>query len=101
MSLSMIEVRVLKQRRNPLTTCRLRDLPVGETAEVLRINTDNRAYRTKLLSMGLTRGTQVQVKRIAPFGDPVLVSVRGYDLSLRKHEADAVELTLTNDREAS
>jgi Fe2+ transport system protein FeoA len=70
----------------------LRDLPVGSMARIVAIRPTHRSYRSKLLSMGLTRGTPVRVQRIAPLGDPVLISVRGFELSLRKDEADALVL---------
>jgi ferrous iron transport protein A len=50
----------------------------------------NSAYREKLLAMGLTRGTEFTVKRVAPLGDPLEIHVRGFALSLRKHEAAAL-----------
>jgi ferrous iron transport protein A len=77
-----------------MTHCRLRDLPVGGMARIEMIRDTHRAYRSKLLSMGLTRGTPLQVRNIAPLGDPIIVSVRGFDLSLRRDEADALVLEL-------
>ncbi|MFP4375398.1 MAG: ferrous iron transport protein A [Spirochaetales bacterium] len=73
-------------------TKQLRDLPVGSLAKIDHIEDTHRSYRSKLLSMGLTKGTVIWVKNIAPFGDPVLVAVRDYELSLRKDEASAVVL---------
>ena len=71
---------------------RLRDMSVGDMARVIAIRPTHRSYRSKLLSMGLTRGTIVRVQRVAPLGDPVVISVRGFNLSLRKDEADALVL---------
>jgi ferrous iron transport protein A len=71
---------------------RLRDLSVGSLAKIDHIQDTHRSYRSKLLSMGLTKGTVIWVKNIAPFGDPVLIAVRDFELSLRKDEADAVVL---------
>lgn len=71
---------------------RLRDMAVGGMGRIVAIRPTRRSYRSKLLSMGLTRGTVVQVQRIAPLGDPVIISVRGFELSLRKDEADALVL---------
>jgi ferrous iron transport protein A len=59
---------------------------------VTGIRDTHRSYRSKLLSMGLTRGTPLVVERIAPLGDPVHVTVRGFGLSLRGDEADALVL---------
>lgn len=70
----------------------LRDVPVGEMARIVAIRPTHRSYRSKLLSMGLTRGTVVRVERVAPLGDPVVISVRGFELSLRKDEAQALVL---------
>ena len=83
-----------------MTPCQLRDLPVGGTARVLGIKDTHRSYRSKLLSMGLTRGTPLFVRRIAPFGDPIHISVRDYDLSLRRDEADALVLECADDEAA-
>jgi ferrous iron transport protein A len=69
---------------------RLRDLSVGESAKVVGYGTAGAAYRTRLLAMGLTKGCVLKLIRVAPLGDPVKVEVRGYGLSLRKDEADAL-----------
>lgn len=70
----------------------LSDLKQGERARIVGMRIDNPAYRQRLLSMGLTRGTEIQLRRIAPLGDPVEVRVRGFSLSLRKHEAAGLRL---------
>ena len=61
-------------------------------ARIIGINAMHASYRSKLLSMGLTKGTALLVRNIAPLGDPILVSVRGFELSLRRDEADALIL---------
>jgi len=71
---------------------KLKDLSPGEKAEIIGYNSSSRVYREKLLSMGLTRGTVVTLKKVAPFGDPVEISVRGFNLSLRKDEADVLRV---------
>jgi len=68
----------------------LKDLAVGDRARVLGYGVSGGAYRRKLLSMGLTPGTELAVTRVAPMGDPVEIRVRGYALSLRKDEASAL-----------
>tara|TARA_A100001015_G_C15029674_1_gene732503 strand:+ start:2352 stop:2585 length:234 start_codon:yes stop_codon:yes gene_type:complete len=68
----------------------LANLVVGATAKVIALSTDNKTYRRKLLSMGLTPGTEFKVTRVAPMGDPVEINVRGFALSLRKGEAQAI-----------
>ncbi len=71
---------------------KLKDLSPGEKAEIIGYDASSRTYREKLLSMGLTRGTVVTLKKVAPFGDPVEISVRGFNLSLRKDEADVLRV---------
>lgn len=78
----------------------LRDVPVGGMACVRGFADTHRSYRSKLLSLGLTRGTPLFVQRVAPLGDPIHITVRGYELSLRRDEADALILeTLDGDPE--
>lgn len=69
---------------------RLRDLREGDRAVVTGFETTDAAYRGKLLAMGVTKGSVLRVVTVAPLGDPVKVEVRGYGLSLRKAEADAL-----------
>ena len=68
----------------------LQDLRPNDRARISGFAETGRAYRKKLLSMGLTPGAELTVKRIAPMGDPVEISVRVFSLSLRKAEADAL-----------
>ena len=68
----------------------LRDLEVGEKCKVVGYKKGFTSYRGKLLAMGLTKGTEFTVERVAPLGDPVEINVRGFALSLRKDEAAAV-----------
>ena len=71
---------------------KLSELGVGETAEVVSFTAGSRGYRTRLMSMGLTPGTRFTLKRLAPLGDPVEIEVRGFALTLRKQEAEAVQV---------
>jgi ferrous iron transport protein A len=73
-------------------TERLKNLKPGEIAEITGYEGDNPAYRSKLLAMGLTKGIEVKLIKVAPLGDPVEVTVRGYNLSLRKAEADVLQI---------
>ena len=73
-------------------TVTLGDLRCGETARVLTFKAAGAAYRRKLLAMGLTPGTCFSVARVAPLGDPIQLQVRGFQLSLRRHEAAVVEV---------
>lgn len=68
----------------------LRNLAVGATARVTGLRPGATGYRRKLLSMGLTPGSEFTVQRVAPMGDPVEITLRGFRLSLRKAEAEAV-----------
>ena len=63
----------------------------GETVTVKRLNGEG-ATKRRIMDMGLTKGTQVYVRKVAPLGDPVEVTIRGYELSLRRSEAEHVEI---------
>ncbi|HHU36716.1 MAG TPA: ferrous iron transport protein A [Treponema sp.] len=69
---------------------RLKDLSVGDSAEVAGYASGEAGYRDRLLAMGLTRGTSFTVIRVAPLGDPVEIDVRGFNLTLRKNEASVL-----------
>ena len=69
----------------------LRDTKVGETVKVVRLNGEG-AVKRRIMDMGLTKGTEVYVRKVAPLGDPVEVHVRGSELSLRKADAEMVEV---------
>lgn len=69
----------------------LRDVKIGETAEVLKIHGTG-ALKRRIMDMGITKGTQIYVRKVAPLGDPVEITVRGYELSLRKEDADILEM---------
>jgi len=70
----------------------LKALKVGERARVSGYAAGCPGYRHRLLTMGLTPGTEIRVTRLAPLGDPVEVEVRGYNLSLRKDEAEVLQV---------
>jgi len=70
----------------------LRNLSVRERGQIAGYEKSSRAYRKKLLSMGLTPGTELEVVRVAPMGDPVEIRVRGTSVSLRKGEAEALKV---------
>lgn len=69
----------------------LRDVRVGEGATVARLGGAG-AIKRRIMDMGLTKGTRVLVHKVAPLGDPIEVTVRGYELSLRKDEAECIEV---------
>ncbi|HIT31989.1 MAG TPA: ferrous iron transport protein A [Candidatus Enterenecus stercoripullorum] len=69
----------------------LRNVKVGETVSVVKLHGAG-ALRRRIMDMGITRGTSIYVRKVAPLGDPVEVTVRGYELSIRKEDADCVEV---------
>ncbi|RUS66954.1 Fe(2+) transport protein A [Saezia sanguinis] len=77
-------------------TSSLTDMKVGQNARVTGFTKTEggKAYRQKLLAMGLTPGTEFTVTRLAPMGDPVEIRLRGFSLSLRKHEAASLQVEL-------
>lgn len=70
----------------------LKDVKVGESCTVAKL-TGAGALKRRIMDMGLTKGTRVYVRKVAPLGDPVELTVRGYELSIRKDEAASVEVT--------
>ena len=69
----------------------LRELSIKKSARIVRVHGEG-APKRRLMDMGLTRGTTVTVKKVAPLGDPIEVTVRGYELSLRKADAALIEI---------
>ncbi|NLF26380.1 MAG: ferrous iron transport protein A [Clostridiales bacterium] len=69
----------------------LRDVKIGETAKIVRLNGEG-ALKRRIMDMGLTRGTEVCVRKVAPLGDPMELTVRGYELSVRKGDAERIEV---------
>ena len=69
----------------------LRDAAIGSTVKVARINGEG-AIKRRIMDMGITRGIEIYVRKVAPLGDPVEVMVRGYELSIRKADAEMVEV---------
>ncbi len=69
----------------------LRDIPVGGKAKVTKL-TGEGAIKRRIMDMGLTKGTEVSVRKVAPLGDPIEITVRGYELSIRKADAELVEV---------
>ena len=67
----------------------LREVKVGETATVVKLHGEG-ATKRRIMDMGLTKGTEVYIRKVAPLGDPVEITVRGYELSVRKNDAQCV-----------
>ena len=72
--------------------CVLSELSVGEKARVLKINISNKAIRRHLLDMGITRNTEVTIKKIAPMGDPIDISLRDYELCICKADLSKIDV---------
>ena len=69
----------------------LKDANIGETAEIKKIHGEGPIKR-KILDMGITKGTSVFVRKVAPFADPIEITVRGYELTIRKNDAEIIEI---------
>ena len=69
----------------------LKQVPIGETTTIVRLHGEG-AIKRRSMDMGLTKGTSVTVRKVAPLGDPLELTVRGYELSLRKSDADLIEV---------
>ena len=69
----------------------LRQAKIGETVKVVKLHGEG-ATKRRIMDMGLTKGVEVYIRKVAPLGDPVEITVRGYELSLRKADADMVEV---------
>ena len=69
----------------------LRDAKVGDTVKVVKLHGEG-AVKRRIMDMGLTKGVQVYIRKVAPLGDPIEVTLRGYELSLRKADAGMIEI---------
>lgn len=69
----------------------LRDVRIGQSCVVARLNVEG-AIRRRIMDMGITKGTEIFVRKVAPLGDPIELTVRGYELSLRKADAEKIEV---------
>ena len=69
----------------------LRDAEIGQTVKTVKLHGEG-AVKRRIMDMGITRGTDIYIRKVAPLGDPIEVTVRGYELSLRKADAEMVEI---------
>ena len=69
----------------------LREAKVGQTVAVVKLHGEG-AVKRRIMDMGITKGVQVHVRKVAPLGDPIEVTVRGYELSIRKADAEMIEV---------
>ncbi len=69
----------------------LKQAKIGDTVKVVRLHGEG-AVKRRIMDMGITKGVEVHIRKVAPLGDPVEVTVRGYELSIRKSDADMIEV---------
>lgn len=69
----------------------LKDAQVGSTVKVVKIHGEG-VYKRRIMDMGITKGSEIFIRKVAPLGDPVEVTIRGYELSLRKADAECVDV---------
>ncbi len=69
----------------------LRDVKIGDTVKVVKLHGEGPLKR-RIMDMGITKGTDIYVRKVAPLGDPIEITVRGYELSLRKGDAEMIEV---------
>ena len=69
----------------------LKEIKVGENAKVKKLHGEG-AVKRRIMDMGITKGTEVHIRKVAPLGDPIEINVRGYELSLRKADAEMIEV---------
>ena len=72
----------------------LKEAKIGSTCTVVKLHGEG-AIKRRIMDMGITKGVEVYVRKVAPLGDPIEVTVRGYELSLRKADAEMIEVTLS------
>lgn len=82
----------IKKNLNIGDTGHLSDLKRGQKCIVLAFHNDNPALRRRLLDMGITKGVEITVKKIAPLGDPIDIALRGYELCIRKEEMSQIDI---------
>lgn len=69
----------------------LREIGIGESAKVVKLHGEG-AVKRRIMDMGITKGVELYVRKVAPLGDPIEIKVRGYELSLRKADAEMIEV---------
>jgi len=80
----------MNNEKNKITN--LAELKVGEIARVVKLNIQDKRIKRHLLDMGITRGVEIKIKKIAPMGDPIDVELRGYELCIRKADLEQIEV---------
>lgn len=69
----------------------LKQVKIGDTAKVVKLHGEG-AVKRRIMDMGITKGVEIKVRKVAPLGDPIEITVRGYELSLRKADAEMIEV---------
>lgn len=69
----------------------LKEVPIGETVKIVKLHGEG-AVKRRIMDMGITKGTEIYLRKVAPLGDPMEITVRGYELSLRKADAENIEI---------
>ena len=69
----------------------LKDIAIGHSAKVVKLHSEG-AIKRRIMDMGITKGTPVTIRKVAPLGDPIELTVRGYELSIRKEDAEKIEV---------
>lgn len=82
----------MKKKLNKGEQGHLSDLVIGQKAKVLMLHNDNKALRRRLFDMGITKGVEIKLKKIAPMGDPVDIELRGYELCLRLDDLKNIDI---------
>ena len=77
--------------------CKLSDLKIGQEAKIISVKAQNKVIRKHLLDMGMIKGTIVRIEKIAPMGDPIDISLRGYELCIRKLDLERIEVEMVED----
>lgn len=77
--------------------CTLADLKMGQVGRVLSLNIQNKAIRRHMLDMGVTRGVEIRIKKIAPMGDPIDIELRDYELAIRKADLKQIEVEVLSE----
>ena len=75
--------------------CMLSDLKVGQKAKIVSLKEKNKEIKRHLLDMGLTKGTELSIKKIAPMGDPIDIKIRDYELCIAKKNSEKIEVEVT------
>ena len=92
----LIDERIRKEEYNYVhkigDICPLSHLKINQVGKVINFNFENKALRRRLLDMGITRGVVIEIKKIAPLGDPIDIYLRGYELCLRKADMEGIDI---------